>query len=475
MLAKKIAINTIISSLLRILGTVMALFIVGLLTRYFTKAAWGEYNIVMTLGSIFTVVAEFGFYQIMVREISRPGADEEKISSNIFTLRLIFSLFIFFLAPLLSVLLPYSNQVRWGIFLGMFGFWFLSGGQVLTGVFQKYLRMDKIAIAETVGRLLQLFLTILLIKKGFGFLPIIAVLSFSSLANFLLIVFFVKKYVKLRLSFDFSFWRGVLVQSYPLAVSNILVMVYFSFGAFLLSIFKPAEDVGIFRLSFKVLESLIFFPAMFVGLIMPLLSGSINLLPRFRKIFQRSFDLLFVFAWPLALGVFMLAGPIISLLGGSEYNESVAVLQILMFAVVAIFSSTLFSYSLVSLNQQKKLLFISAFGAVFNLVSNLIFIPRYSYLAVAWASLLTEVLVAVCMAAVIYSTVKIRPSFTVGAKSLFAALAMSIFLWFFNGLNLFLLIMLGAFIYFAVLFLVGGIKKEEFLMLIKRKNEDSFA
>jgi O-antigen/teichoic acid export membrane protein len=213
---------------------------------------------------------------------------------------------------------------------------------------------------------------------------------------------------------------------------------------------------------------------MFVGLVMPLLSESINLLPRFRQIFQRSFDLLFVFAWPLAFGVFMLAGPIISLLGGNEYNESVVVLQILMFAVVAIFSSTLFSYSLVSLNQQKKLLFISAFGAVFNLVINLIFIPRYSYLAVAWASLLTEVLVAVCMAIVIYSMVKIRPSFAVGAKSLFAALAMSVFLWFFSGLNLFLLIMLGAFVYFAVLFLIGGIKKEEFLMLIKRKNENSF-
>jgi len=471
MLAKKIALNTIVSALLRIIGTVVALLIVGMMTRYFDKTLWGEYNIIMTLGGIFTVVAEFGFYQIMVREISRPGADEKKIASNIFTLRLIFSLFVFLAAPLLSFFLPYSTQVRWGIFLGMFGFWLLSGGQVLVGVFQKYLRMDKIAIAELAGRATQLFLTVLFIKNDLGFLPLVAALSFSSLINFGLIFVLVGRYIKVGLSFDFPFWRGILKQSYPLAISNLLVMVYFSFGSLLLSVLKPAADVGIFRLAFKVLEGLIFFPAMFVGLVMPLLSAAVDNKERFKQIFQRSLDVLLIFVWPLILGSYMLAGPIILLLGGQGYFEAGSVLQILMFAVGAIFLSTLFSYSLISLNQQKKMLIISGVGAIFNLAINLVFIPRYSYLAVAWASLLTEFLVAILMAAVIYQEIKIKPSLKVGGKGLVAALVMSGFLWLFSGLNLFILIILGAIIYFAVLFLTGGVNWEEFLSLIKRKDE----
>lgn len=472
MLAKKIALNTIVSALLRIVGTVVALLIVGMMTRYFDKTLWGEYNIIMTLGGIFTVVAEFGFYQIMVREISRPGADEKKIASNIFTLRLIFSLFVFLAAPLIGFFLPYSAQVRWGIFLGMFGFWFLSGGQVLVGVFQKYLRMDKIAIAELAGRAIQLILTVLLIKNDLGFLPLVAALSFSSLINFSLILFLVGRYIKVSLSFDFPFWRGILKQSYPLALSNLLVMVYFSFGSLLLSVLKPAADVGIFRLAFKVLEGLIFFPAMFVGLVMPLLSGAADNKERFKQIFQRSLDILLIFVWPLILGSYMLAGPIILLLGGQGYFEASSVLQILMFAVGAIFLSTLFSYSLISLSQQKKMLIISGVGAIFNLAINLIFIPRYSYLAVAWASLLTEFMVAILMAGAILRQIKMRPSLKVGGKSLAAALVMSIFLWFFSGLNLFVLIMMGAIVYFAILFLTGGASWDEFLLLVKRKDEN---
>jgi len=474
MLAKKIALNTIISALLRIVGTVVALFIVGMMTRYFDKTLWGEYNIIMTIGGIFTVIAEFGFYQIMVREISLSGADEKKIASNIFTLRLIFSLFVFLAAPILSLFLPYSAHVRWGIFLGMFGFWFLSGGQVLVGVFQKYLRMDKIAVAELAGRAVQLFLTVLFIKNNLGFLPLVAALSFSSLINFSLIFFLVGRYIKVSLCFDFSFWREILKQSYPLAISNLLVMVYFSFGSLLLSVLKPAADVGIFRLAFKVLEGLIFFPAMFVGLVMPLLSGAAGDRERFKQIFQRSLDVLFIFVWPLIMGSYMLAGPIILLLGGQGYFEAGPVLRILMFAVGAIFLSTLFSYSLISLNQQKKLLVISGMGAVLNLAINFIFIPRYSYLAVAWASFATEVMVAILMAGAIYQQIKIRPSLKVGVKSLFAAIVMSGFLWFFSGLNLFVLVLLGGIFYFALLFLTGGISWHEFLSLIKRKDENSF-
>lgn len=470
MLAKRIAINTIISTTLRIAGTVIALFIVGMMTRYFDKALWGEYNIIMTIGGIFTVIAEFGFYQIMVREISRPGADEKKIASNIFTLRLVFSLFIFLTASFIGFFLPYSNQARWGIFLGMFGFWFLSGGQVLTGVFQKYLRMDKIAIAELAGRLAQLLLTFWFIKNNLGFLPLVSILSLSSLLNFILIVIFVGRYVRLRLNFDLSFWREILKQSYPLAVSNILVMIYFSFGSFLLSIFKPAEDVGIFRLAFKVLESLIFFPAMFVGLIMPLFSEAIGDRTKFNRIFQRGLDVLLIFGWPLVFGVYLLSGPIIDLLAGHNYFEAGAVLRILILAVGAIFLSTLFSYSLVSLNQQKKLLIISGVGAVFNLTLNLIFIPHYSYSAVAWVSFLTEGLVAIFTAVAVYQQIKFKPSLSVGTKSLLAAIIMGVFLWFFNNWNLFLLIGSGMVIYFAFLFLVGGIDFKEFLALIKRKD-----
>jgi len=469
MLAKKIAFNTVISVAARVLSTAIALVSIGLLTRYLSRDAWGEYSIVITFGGVFAVLAEWGLYQLAIREISKEGADQKKIVGNLFTMRLIISLFVFSAAPIIALSFPYSGRAQLGILVGMAGFWLLSGAQVLMGVFQKYLRMDKASLADVIGRLVQLGLVILFIRLQFGFLWLVAAMSVSALINFLLVFWFARQYVHFSLSFDLSFWRRSFWQSFPLAVANILVMIYFSTDSLFLSVFKPASDVGIYRLPYKMLESLIFFPAMFVGLVMPLLSGEAGRdRTRFKNIFQRSFDVLSVFALPLVAGTIVLSPAIINLLGGGRYGESVAVLNILIVAVGVIFFSTLFSFSLIAMEKQKSLLWISGAGALFNIALNLIFIPRFSYYAAAVTTVLTEALVAVLMLAVIWRFLNFLPSFSRSTKNFLAALVMAAVLWRLQFLNLFLLLALGAIIYFGFLYLIKGISRQEIALLVKR-------
>lgn len=457
MLAQKIAINTIISAASRVLGVALALVTVGLLTRYFSRSEWGDYSIMLTWGGIFGTIAEFGLYQFLIREISKPGADEKKIAGNIFSLRLVFSFFIFLLAPVLSLLLPYSSEARLGIAVGMIGFWLLASSQVLMAVFQKYLRMDKVALAELTGRVVQLVLIYWLIKIEAGFLMIVGAFSLSCLANFLTTSLLVQKYTRVGLRFDVVFWKSALRSSYPIALSSILTMIYFSSDSLMLSILKPSSDVGIYRLSYKILESLIFFPSMFVGLVMPLLSVSaFREWARFKTVFQRSNDVLTIFALPLILGTFVLSPQIIRLLGGSNYPESVGVLNILIVAVGVIFLGTLYSFGLISLERQKDLVWISGAGAAANVILNLVLIPKFSYYAAAATTLFTELLVTVFMAVCIYRVIKFFPSFRIFFKSLGAGLLMMAVLWGFRAHNLAFLVALGGLTYFGFLYLFKG-------------------
>ncbi|HCX27662.1 MAG TPA: hypothetical protein DHI91_00800 [Candidatus Portnoybacteria bacterium] len=469
MLARKIALNTIISGAARVIGTLLALVAIGLTTRYLTKTEWGEYSIMLTFGSIFAVLADGGFYQLLVREISRPGADEAKVASNIFTMKLFISFFIFALAPLVSIFFPYSTQACWGIAVGIVGFWFLSGSQVFMGIFQKYLRMDRAAIAELVGRLVQLVLIWLFIRWQLGFLWIVATLTLGGLVNFILIYQMAQKHLRVTWRFDFDFWRESFKQSYPLAISGILVMIYFSFGSLILSVFRPVAEVGIYRLAYKVLESLIFFPSMFVGLIMPILSSAaLDDWARFKNILQKGYDVLMIFALPLVLGTPFVAGQTIKLLGGGLYPESIPVLNILIVAVGIIFFGTLFSFGLIALGRQKSLLWISAAGAVINLLLNFILIPRYSYTAAAIITVGTELLVTILMAVAIWRTIHYLPGSRVALKSLLAALVMAAALWFIGSHNLLILLAVAAVVYFGVLYLVKGISVSEVRALIKK-------
>ncbi|MBU4142698.1 flippase [Patescibacteria group bacterium] len=467
MLAKKIAVNTIISALARAVGILLALATIAIITRHLTRNEWGEYSIMLTFGGIFAVIADLGLYQLMVREISRPQADELKIASNIFTIRLLSGLFIFALAPLISLFFPYSEQAKLGILVGMAGFWLLSGGQVLIGLFQKYLQMIKVATAELFGRLVQLGLVWWLVLSGAGFLPLVAALSLGGLANFLLIFWWARHYCRLRLAFDRAYWWNVLQQGYPLAVASILTMIYFSSDSLFLSILKPAADVGIYRLPYKILEGLIFFPAMFVGLVMPLLSRFAQTdREKFKNIFQRASDVLIVFAIPLVAGTLVLSPAIINLLGGGKYNESTAIFNILIVAVGMIFLGTLFSYVLIALEKQKSLLWISGVAAIFNIAANLIFIPRYSYYAAAAITVLTEALVVILMALVLYWFFRWLPSFKIFLKSLLAAAGMMAALWLLPGWNLALSLVVAAIVYFGLLYLLRGFSRADIVNLI---------
>lgn len=468
MLAKKIAVNTIISAVARLTNTGLALLTIGLITRYLSKNEWGEYSIVLTFGGIFAVIADLGLYQLMVREISRPQADEQKITSNIFTIRLLSGLFIFALAPLVSLWFPYSDQARLGILVGMVGFWFLANCQVLMGLFQKRLQMIKVAIAELAARMLQLGLVFLFIKLNYGFLATVWAISASGFVNFVLILWWARQYCGLKLAWDLVFWKKIMAQGYPLAIASFLVMIYFSSDSLFLSILKPAIDVGVYRLPYKILESLIFFPSMFVGLVMPLLSRSAQGdQPKFKEVFQQASNVLMIFALPLIAGTLILSPKIIELLGGGKYNESVGIFNVLIIAVGLIFFGTLFSYVLIALGKQKSLLWISGVGAVFNVASNLIFIPRYSYYAAALTTVLTEALVTLLMAIMIYRFFRWLPDFKIIFKCALAAAAMMALLRFWPNVNLVFLLLAAVASYFIFLYLLRGFSRAEIVALIK--------
>ena len=475
-LARKIAYNTIISTGARLIGVALSLISIGFIARYLGKEGFGSYSLILAFLYAFNILADFGLYSLMTREISRPGADEKKIASNIFTLRVVALLIFLGIASIVVWFFPYNFQIKLGVLIGSVAFLLMSASQVLMGIFQKYLRIDKPGLAELIGRLSQLGLIVLFVFLDLGFFAILGALIISNFLIFVINFIFARKYVPLGLAFDFSLWRKLVKTAFPIAVSIVLTLIYFKIDSIFLSLpainrgaVNPIIDVGIYNIAYKVLEGIIFFPAMFVGLIMPLLSKhALSNQEEFKKIFQKVLDVLIIFIIPLLIGLLLLSLPIVTLIGGKDFTDSAKVLQILAFAVGLIFLGNLFGHSIIALDKQKTAAWIYFGGMIFNVITNLIFIPKYSYLGAAATTVFTELLVTILMLWLIYKTIRYFPSFKIVWKILFAGLIMGLFIYIFQGWNLFILVSLAAIIYFAVLYLIKGIKKEEILLLIKR-------
>ena len=469
-LTQKIAYNAVFSAGARIVEVALALVIVSLIARYLGDGGFGDYTVVVAFVYIFSVLADMGLYSIVVRNISREGADEEKIVNNAFTLRVVGGFFIFSFAYFASFLFPYSDSVKFGIAIAAAGFWILSNVQVLMGLFQKHLAMDKVAMAEIAGRIVQLFFVWFFISNDFGFIYIVLAMFLGAVLNFAFILHFASKYVKIRLRFDFFFWRKLLCQAFPLAISAILVLIYFKLDTIFLSVMKPREDVGIYGMSYKIMENLIFFPAMIVGLTMPIMSRCVFSDPgKFKSVVQRTLNFLLIAATPVIIGVVMISDKIIRLITGGGFADSPAVLNILSIALGFIFMGALFSNIIIAANEQKKLAQIYLAGTVFNIITNLIFIPRYSYFGAAATTVATELLVTALMVWVVYRSLKFIPSFNVFYKALLASLLMAFALYYFSYLNIFFLIIIGTVVYLPVIYFIGGISKEEMEKLMKKR------
>lgn len=469
-IAKKIAYNVFVSSVAKALSTVLALVSIGFITRYLGKEGFGDYATLLAFLSFFTAIADLGLYYISTREISRPNADEEKIMGNIFSLRILSALFVVVISPIIIFFLPYPLIVKQGIFIVALSFFFSSSYQVLNGVFQKNLAMDKVVFAELIGKFIQVAVIILAIKLKLNLLWIIFSLLCYMIVSFSLVFFWSKKYIKFKLQFDFAYWKSFLKESLPMGAVAIVTFLYFKMDTLMLSFMKSSSDVGIYNAAYKVLENLTFFPAMVVGLVMPIVSKYIfSDRKEFEEVANKTFKFFLILVVPLVIGTLFLSEGIINVIGGTGFSESAEVLRILVFALALIFFGHFFDIILIAGNLQKKLMAILILAAIVNISLNYLFIPQFSYLASAWASIATELIVVIFTGTLVFIKLKYFPKMEKIWGLFFAGLFMWLFLVVFKNINFFILLFSSATIYFVFLWVFKVIKTSEILSLISKK------
>lgn len=481
-LTRKVAYNTIIQIIGKVLTTLISLILVGILTRYLGVAGFGQYTTIFAYTQFFAVLADFGFFWYLVREIAKPASpnrgeptqDRTKIINNVLTFRSLIALLIFALSFLVGLLIPQYHEIRFGIgIIALASFWMTLNGTYV-GIFQNELRMDKAALTDVLGRIVILGGVFYLVRGGASLDHLLWVYFLGNLVNFLASFFLGRVYVRFRPAFDFALWKEIFWQCLPISVVTILGMIYFKIDTVMLSLLKSSTDVGIYGPPYKILEILLLYPMIFMGNVFPIITRYIyGQDERLSSAFQKSFDFLLISAVPVVVGIIFLAPRIIQIVAGPDFVSahtigpvwgipatSAFVLQILIVAVGISFLSHLFGYTVIALGKQTKLIWPNAFLVIFNIILNLILIPKISYIGAALVTVLTETLVVFFYWKVMRRYVDLKIHFDCLWKVLISGIILGLALWLLASWSLWLLVPLGAVAYFASLWLTGGISKE---------------
>jgi O-antigen/teichoic acid export membrane protein len=401
-IARKVAFNTIVQLGGKVLTTGASLLIVALVTRSLGLLHYGEYYAVSAYCQFFAVFADLGVNVYLIKRLSTPGAKHEEETGAMLGLRVVSALAVIALGYVIMLFLPYSPVMKYGIAIVLWAIFAQTVNSLFVAILQAKLEMQHAVVSEVAGRLTVLLVTVITVLLHLNLVWVISAVTAGAVLNMVLSYLYARRYISLSFRWNMDEWRAVLRQSLPISITAILAFVYFKIDSVLLSILPLSlgrvntVEVGIYGQAYKVLELLLIVPGIFVGNIFPILSTFIATKDeRIHALFQKAFDVLALFGLPITAIIFMLAPKIVTFVSGASFLPAAVPLRILAFAVLLTYFTSLVAYTVLALNQQRGLIRVYAVAAVFNVIANVILIPKFSYVAAAYVTLFTEIIVQV--------------------------------------------------------------------------------
>lgn len=458
---RAIAHNTIIQLGGKIISTGLGLLALGMMTRYLGQEKFGWYTTAITFLQFAGILVDFGLIPVSAQMLGEGIYEENKLFRNLLGFRFVTALVFFAILPFIALFFPYPPQVKIAISFMTISFLAISMNQVLTGYYQKKLKMHIQVIGENIGRIVLVVGLWLLIHKGSSFLPLMVVITLSSVVYAVFLWIQAARSTPAGLAFDMPIWIAIVKKMWPISISIIFNVIYLKGDILILSIYRTQSEVGLYGAPYRVIDIIAQTALMLMGVILPILSALWvkNLKEEFGRRYQQAFDSMMVMALPMMVGTMILSKKIMVLVA-PEFTGSGSVLRILAMAVFGLFLGAVFGHTAVAINKQKQTMWIYISDSIITLIGYLIFIPIYGMWGAAWMTVFSELYAGIMLWIVIRRQSGQKLKLITLGKIAFASLAMGAILMLFNTLNIFLLIFIGMLTYATVLLLIKGIKKE---------------
>ncbi|MDF1497642.1 MAG: flippase [Patescibacteria group bacterium] len=462
---RAIAWNTGAQAVGKIVSTLFGVIIIALMTRYLGQVGFGYYSTANAFFQIFAILLDLGINVMIVQMLGEHRGDEKyekRAVSATMTFRIVTAFVLLGIAPFIGLLFPYAFEVKLIMFALWISFFAATLNQVVIGVQQRHLKMHVVAIAEVVGRAVLLVGLILAVYMKSGLFTIVVFVSVGSVVNFVINWWIARKYASFAWNWDPKFWKELLSRSWPIGISIFFNLVYFKSDAFILSLVKPASEVGIYSAGYRVLEILVTFPFMLAGIMLPLMAHAWakKNKDRFAELLRQSYSAMLLFAVPLVVGVLVLGTQAIIFISGEEFALSGDILKILSLATFMIYFGTISSHVVVAIDKQKAMLPSYFVVAVVTVILYIIFIPPYGMWAAAWLTVFSETAIALAATWFAYRSAPNIFSLMTIAKIVFASLVMGLAIMPLRNLWLPIPIISGMAIYAVMIFVTGAISKE---------------
>jgi len=389
--ARNIAVNTTVRTAALFAEKLLIFGISAVMARRYGSSAFGVYAFALSFVSFFRLLSDWGMNPIVTRRLSIAASDDErsKVFSSALTARVL-------LAVLSALLAGGAFSLTHAPAFDKLAVWIATltivdvVADMLGSLLQAYLRQIWMGVIGFVARLVWAGISIAAIFTGRSILFLVFAMGVCSILQAAGLLFAGRRLLHFDLELNAGILKGILHDSWPLALQAIMSTVYLRVDQLLLYALVGAQTVGIYAAATKVAEPWGLAAGTLISASFPLLCKTYVSDPdRFQRVSRSLYRYLFIPLMLLVAYTTLFAAPLLRLIFGAGFGEGTGALVALIWADLFLFANMVSQYVLVAAGAQRITFFLSAAGATSNVALNLILIPRYGATGAGVASLVS--------------------------------------------------------------------------------------
>ncbi len=437
------------------------------LARYLAPEGFGLLAFALSFAWLFSILPGAGMWSLSTRDVARSPDQLSRYLSNGLCAKA--------LLAALTCLVMWITTLTPGFQADKRSFVMLAGWLMILETTVKY----TLSFFQAAQRMTMVAMVSLGLRLGWTLSSIAVMLWHGGVADLLVarvavtivwliasVVLIEWKLQRITWSVDLGFIWRMLQASWPFALFYLYGTVYADLSTVVLSAMRGDIVTGWFAAGQKVLRLLVFIPNGFFGALLPAMSrASSNARPQLISTLARSCKYLLLIGLPIAGGAWVVAEPVVAMLYGPSYHETVQVLQVLSWSIPLTFLNWALAATVMAVNQERRGSAYLLVGVVCCAIGNLLTVPRWGVLGASVSSVIAEAAVLAVQLELVHRVLpEARPLAEV-ARPLAATAVMMAVAWTIRWLPLPLLIAASAMVYVAALIAVRAVGREEWSLL----------
>ncbi|HTD98541.1 MAG TPA: flippase [Mucilaginibacter sp.] len=337
----------------------------------------------------FSAIATLGLDQFIVKELHQFPENRDQILGTSFWMKVFAGFCCIPLIWLAYHIYP-AKGTPYGYVLIFSTIGIIQAFTVIDAYFQSQVQSKYIMQVQIVGNLLSAVIKLGLIYYKMPLVYFVYAYAFDFL---LLSIGYYLTYQRksrsiLKWTYNSVLAKKLLAYSWPLIISGIMVALYMKIDQIMLQNMKGVRESGAYATVASLSEAWNFVPTVIVTSLFPaILNARRDDIDRYKKRMQHLYDLMVYLSVPVAI-IITFASPLIYKLYKPEYAYAAPVLSVHIWSGVFVFLGAASTQNLIAENYNKITFIRAGFGAIVNIVLNLVLIPHMGMMGAAIATLI---------------------------------------------------------------------------------------